>query len=143
MKKVSLALALPLALGFSFVQVAEARDIEITVPVRIADLHPSIAVGRVQCAALTSLADSGRMVDQAGHTDFSLTNGSFTGDVMVRVTVYEGRLASVGGWRCELRFARPYEGSGKSFSLEGSASFREEFRLAPGSERRFQVQGTL
>jgi hypothetical protein len=143
MKKASLALALPLVLGLGFVRAAEARDIEITVPVRISNLHPTIVVGRVQCAALTSLGDGGRMVDQAGHTDFSLTNGSFTGDVMVRVTVYEGRLASVAGWRCELRFARPYEGSAKAFSLEGSASFREEFRLAPDSERRFQVQGSL
>lgn len=143
MKKSAFAFSLLLGLGLGFAQVAEARDIEITVPVRIADLHPSIAVGRVQCAALTNLSDYGRMVDQAGHTDFSLTNGSFAGDVMVRLTVYEGRLASVGGWRCELRFARPYEGSAKAFSMEGGASFREEFRLAPGSERRFQVQGTL
>ncbi|MEW6335803.1 MAG: hypothetical protein AB1625_00245 [Acidobacteriota bacterium] len=143
MNKTTLVFALLLASGLSLTPAAEARDIQITVPVRVADLHPTITVGRVQCAALTSLADSGRIVDQAGHTDFTLTNGSYSGDVTVHVTVFEGRMAGVHAWRCELRFARPYEGSGHAFSLEGGAYFREEFRLQPGSERRFQVQGTI
>ncbi len=143
MNRTALALGFLLAFGLAFAPAAEARDIQITVPVRIADLHPTITVGRVQCAALTSLADSGRMVDQAGHTDFTLTNGGFSGDVTVHVNVFEGRMRDVHAWRCELRFARPYEGSGHAFSLEGGTHFREEFRLVPGSERRFQVQGTI
>jgi len=141
MKRTAFAFSLLLALGLGFVPTAEARDVEITVPVRIASLHPTITVGRVQCMAMNSGGTS--MVGSAGRSDFTLTSGSYSGDVTVRLTLTEAMLRQAGMWRCELRFYRPFEGSGQAFSLEGGASFREEFRLAPDSERRFQVQGTL
>ncbi len=143
MRRTAFVFGLLLALGLGPVPRADARDIQITVPVRIVNLHPTITVGRVQCAALTALNDSGRMVDQAGQTEFSLVNGSYSGDVTVHVTVFEGRMGDVHAWRCELRFARPFDGSGQALSMEGGPYFHEEFRLVPGSARRFQVQGTL
>ncbi len=143
MRTTAFAIGLLLALGVGLVATAEARDIEITVPVRIVNLHPTITIGRVECAALTGLGDLGRLVDQARYTDFTLTGGSFSGDVMVRLTIGPATMPNVHAWRCELRFARPYESSAKALSMVGGPFFHEEFRLAPGSESRFQVEGTL
>jgi hypothetical protein len=143
MKRTALAFAMLLALGLAAVPAADAREIQITVPVRIVNLHPSITVGRVQCAALTGLSDSRRMVDQPGQTDFTLTGGSFSGDVTVHVTVFEGRMNTVHAWSCTLRFVRPFDGPAHSLSLEGGAYFHEEFRLLPGTEHRFTVEGTI
>ncbi len=143
MRTTAIVFGFVLALAVGLVATAEARDIEITVPVRVVSLHPTITIGRVECAALTGLGNLDHMVDQARYTDFTLTGGSFSGDIMVRLTIGPATMPNVHAWRCELRFARPYEASAKSLSMVGGPFFHEEFRLAPGSESRFQVEGTL
>ncbi len=138
MRRTAFAIGFLFALGVGLLATAEAGDLEITVPVRIVNLHPTITVGRVECAAFRS----GTIIEHA-YTDFNLINGSFSGDVTVRLLIGPAFMADVHRWTCELRFARPYEASAHSLSLEGGVMFHEEFRRAPGSEFRYQVEGTI
>ncbi len=138
MRRTAFAIGFLLALGVGLVATAEARDVEITVPVRVVSLHPTVTLGRVECAAYLS----GRVLEHA-YTDFTLVNGGFSGDVTVRLMIGPTFLPDVHSWSCELRFVRPYEGPAHGLSLEGGRLFHEEFRRAPGSEFRYQVEGTL
>lgn len=143
MNRTALAFGSLLALGLAFAPAAEARDIQITVPVRIVNLHPTVTVGRVQCHAATGTAFTAGLVGSAVHTDFTLTDGSFSGDVTVSVNVPDIWWSRVHGYRCDLRFARPFEASAHSLALEGGMYFREEFRLLPGSEFRHWISGPI
>lgn len=116
-----------------------AAEYNFTVPVDVRSLHPTVTRGMVSC----SVSSATRMIGDAGRQPFTLTGGSFRGDVEVRVTTPAGSPAAV-SWSCSLRFYLPMsgiDGYASDLSNVGGRYFREEFRRAPGAEFRGYVEG--
>ena len=84
---------------------ARAVDYEITVPVKIQDVHKDVKGARIACGVWIDEAGARRHIgwDSAGlgMVSVALTNGGYSGDVTVKVVEKDGRDASKAkAWAC-------------------------------------------
>lgn len=140
MSRLNLAVLLGAAAVLLVPRPAAAVDYIFTVPVDIRNLHPTVAAGFVVCNLRNA---GGTLVGEATRQRFTLTGGSYRGDIEIRVSTRPGTPAVV-SWVCSLRFTPPPAGGDLSASILSDPThplFREEFRRAPGSEFRPEITG--
>ena len=117
-----------------------AAEYVFAVPVDVRSLHSSVRTGLVSCVVIDA---GGRAIGAAGRQTFTLSSGSYRGDVEVRVTTPAG--ATAASWLCNLRFMLPptsaIDFGADDLSDVGGRYFREEFRRAPGAEFRYRIEG--
>ena len=141
----SLAAAALLAL---FAGAATAQELNLDVPVRVADVHPSVAVGSVSCSLF---ADPDGPVNNLGYLGagtkwFQLKDGAFAGTVTVPVKVSAQSVPRA--YKCGLFLifkegGRTLTAAAERVSDPDAPEYRAALRRAERSAFAGEVRGTI
>jgi hypothetical protein len=127
---------------------AAAQEHPLDVPVRVADLHPSVSVGSVTCALF---ADPDGPTNNLGYLGsgskwFQLKDGAYAGTLTVPIRIAPQAVPR--SYKCALFVI--YKEEGKTLTAAASrisdanrTEYRAPFRRAPGSPFSGEVSGTL
>jgi len=128
---------------------AQAQDLVLDVPVRVANVHASASVGSVTCTAFGHAdglqSDIGFL--GTGTKWFALAKGGFDGTIAVPVKFDAGK-GPARAYRCALYLIfkegeKTLTGAVNRLADPGAAEFREAFRAAPGARLVHEVKGLL
>jgi hypothetical protein len=125
---------------------AAAQELTIDVPVRVADLHPSVTVGSVTCALF---ADPGGPQNSLGYLGsgskwFQVKGGGFAGTLAVPVRIAPQAVPRA--YKCALFVIykegdRTLTAAASRISDPNTMEYRAPFRRAPGAPFLGEVSG--
>lgn len=130
---------------------ADAADLIVEVPVRVADVHRSVRVASMVCTVFSDPAgpSSGTGRLGTGSVQFALEDGAFSGKVDVPVIFDSGTKGRAQAYRCGLHLLFAESGGRtRSIAVEQLArpdapDYRENFRHAPGAPFVPEVVGRI
>ena len=125
---------------------AAAQELAIDVPVRVADLHPTVSVGSVTCALF---ADPGGPQNSLGYLGsgskwFQVKDGGYAGTLTVPVKIAPQAVPRA--YKCALFVIykegdRTLTGAASRISDPNTTDYKAPFRRAPGAPFLGEVSG--
>ena len=127
---------------------AAAQELALEVPVRVADLHPSVTVGSVTCALFADPDGPRNSLGYLGSGSrwFQVKDGGYAGTLTVPIKIAPQAVRRA--YKCALFVIykegdRTLTGAASRISDPNTTDYKAPFRRAPGSPFRGEVSGPM